>query len=371
MNKILLIVGTRPELIKVAPLYLELKKQNINARILDTGQHKDILQAYWEVFGIKADYEVDILSKGQDLANLNAKALVQINQLLIDLKEKNEWFPELIIAQGDTTTVLSASLVAFYNKIKFGHLEAGLRSFNLEHPFPEEFNRRITSIATNYHFAPTHISKENLLKEAVNESNIIVTGNTIVDAVRFIQSKAEFSKVNFENEALNQLDLEKQEHVLITCHRRENHENISNIIDAVNQLATENKNTIFIWPVHPNPNVKGAVESSALKDKENLILTAPLSYMELLKIIENSSVLLTDSGGIQEEGPSFGKKVIVMREATERPEAILTGNSELVGNDTSKIVEAFYKYRNTYIKGENPFGDGNASEKVVHFIKNN
>ena len=367
MDNILLIIGTRPELIKVAPLYIEMKNRGLDVKILDTGQHRDILEPYWKVFGIEADYNIDILSKGQDLANLTSKGLVQINELLISLKENESWKPELIIAQGDTTTVLTASLVAFYHQIKFGHLEAGLRSFNLHHPFPEELNRRMTSIASTFHFAPTELSKENLINEGVDESTVIVTGNTIVDAVEFIKTKQAFEKVTFTDSRINELDLDK-EMVLVTCHRRENHENIAQIISAIQSLAKRNSETCFIWPVHPNPNVKEAVESSLLNSMPNVVLTDPLSYMELLKIIEKSSVLLTDSGGIQEEGPSFGKKVIVMREATERPEAVLSGNSELVGNDEQKIINAFYKYRNDSIVGINPFGDGSASKKVVDFI---
>jgi UDP-N-acetylglucosamine 2-epimerase len=360
-----LVIGTRPELIKTAPVAFALKKAGIPFRIINTAQHKDLLDPYWNIFGLKPDYSLDVMVSGQSLASLTSRILLQLQQFLDKLEEK----PSLLMAQGDTTTVMGTAMLAFYNKIPFGHIEAGLRSFDLDNPFPEEYNRKVASITTRLHFAPTELSKQNLLKENIRDNDIHVVGNTVVDALQYISSTKEFNAAGFNNSSLNQ-SLGK-ETVLITCHRRENHgENLNNIVAAVEELVKQNSRYTFIWLLHPNPNVKNVISTSTLKDYSNFILTQPVDYWDLLKLLSKSKIILTDSGGIQEEAPSFGKPLIVLRDVTERPEAVLAGCAKLTGAKTSLIIEAFewarqYKASSTI----NPYGDGLAAARIAAIVK--
>ena len=369
-NKVVFIIGTRPELIKIYPIIHRMKQVGFNDYlVVNTGQHKDMLEPFWETFSIQPNYSLDVMSAGQSLSELLARSIVQIEQLIV--KMKNDMVaPSIFIAQGDTTTVMAASLVAFYNKIRFFHLEAGLRSFNMHHPFPEELNRKIAGMVADFHYAPTQFAVDNLLNEQIPMVKILKTGNTVVDAINLIRASSAFLNVLFEDERINAAITNKQKVVLITCHRRENHEHLNNIIEAVGELAIKYPDICFIWPIHSNPVVKNAVVSSKLSQLSNIVLCKPFNYMELLKLLSCSCKIITDSGGIQEEAPSFKVPVLVMRETTERPESMQSGYSVLVGNNRDKIVDAFVNFNPEYpTNAENPFGDGNASDRIIEHIK--
>ena len=368
-KKLLFIIGTRPELIKVFPIIQQLKKiGNNNYKIISTGQHKDLLTTYWKVFDITPDYELEIIKAGQNLTQLTSKAIIAIDDLLI--KIKTEFTPDIIIAQGDTTTVMAAAMIAFYNQIKFAHIEAGLRSFNLNHPFPEEFNRKVASIVTDYHFAPTEISKQNLIAENTTLANIHVVGNTVIDTLHYFINSNKLAQTEFSNPQLRKnLAKNKNELVLITCHRRENHNDLDELINAIDELS-KNPNTTFVWPVHPNPNVKQRVETSNLSQLKNVIITAPLEYLDLLKVLQNCKIVISDSGGIQEEAPTFKVPVLILRETTERPEAVTLGISKLVGMNKNEIINSFNTFHPVFSENfVNPYGDGFASEKIVNLLQ--
>lgn len=364
-NKLLFIIGTRPELIKIFPVVNELKKRgNTNFKILATGQHKSLLDQYWKLFDIRPDYELDVMVKGQSLAELTAKTILQINNLLTDIE--SNFKPDYIVGQGDTTTVMVASMVAFYNNIRYVHIEAGLRSFDLRHPFPEEYNRKLASIATEIHFAPTILAKNNLLKEGVNENKIEVVGNTVIDALHFFIKNGQLKKHKFIEKALHQIE---DDCVLITCHRRENHNLLDNLIYAVKELAVKYPETTFVWSLHPNPKVYNYVLNSTVSQIKNVLLVKPLEYLDLLKVISKSRIILTDSGGIQEEAPTFRVPLLILRDKTERPEAINVGVSRLVGMASDRIIEEFINF-NPIFKDDfqNPYGDGKASVRILDKI---
>jgi UDP-N-acetylglucosamine 2-epimerase (non-hydrolysing) len=365
-NIILFVIGTRPELIKVFPILKILKDKKVAFKILSTGQHRDLLESYWTLFDVKPDYEMSIISKNQSLSMLTSKAIEAVNNSILEIVEN--FNINYIVAQGDTTSVMVASMVAFYNKISFVHIEAGLRSFDYHHPFPEEYNRRIVSLISEMNFAPTETSKINLLKEQIKPEKIMVVGNTVVDALELIRNNENFETYQLSNTILNNLLLNNSKICLITCHRRENHEKINQIINAIEKLANQNFDIHFIWPVHPNPNIKDAVITSRLVEMKNVIITDPLEYLDLLKIMEKCSKIISDSGGIQEEAPSFNVPVLILRETTERPEAIDKGYSVLVGNETEKIIDNFYNFIPTEIFFKNPYGDGKASNRIVDFF---
>jgi UDP-N-acetylglucosamine 2-epimerase (non-hydrolysing) len=362
------IIGTRPELIKVAPVILEMKKRRLDKyfEVINTAQHKDLLEPFWDTFGIKPDVSLDIMRAGQNLTELTSRALLQI-QDYINSKAKK---PQIIFAQGDTTTVLASSMVAFYNHIKFVHLEAGLRSFNLLSPFPEEFNRKVASITAHLHLAPTERSKSHLIKEGIDESTIKVVGNTVVDALEYIKNKPTFLNHSYDNQKLRKIPPESKK-VLITCHRRENHgKNLEKIIQAVDHLMGEHTDTYFIWVSHPNPKVKQALEASNITSRSNAVLIPPVNYFDLLKLIDQAQVILSDSGGIQEEAPSFGTPVIVMRENSERMEGVEQKMAVLAGSDKSLIIKEFNSFLNNSeaLNGQNPYGDGKASQRIVDLL---
>lgn len=361
-NKLLFIIGTRPELIKIFPVVNELKKRgNTNFKILATGQHKSLLDQYWKLFDIKPDYELDVMTKGQTLAELTAKTILQINSLLKEIEPNFK--PDYIIGQGDTTTVMVASMVAFYNKIRYVHIEAGLRSFDLHHPFPEEYNRKLASIGTEVHFAPTKIAEKNLLKEGVDKNKIKVVGNTVIDTLHFFIKNGQLEKHKFIENILNKI---KGDCVLVTCHRRENHELLDNLVNAVNVLAKKYPETTFVWSLHPNPKVYDYVSNSEISQRKNILLVKPLDYLDLLKVMSKSKLILTDSGGIQEEAPTFKVPVLILREKTERPEAVNIGISMLVGMSKDKIINNFINFRPSFDKEfQNPYGDGKASVRIL------
>lgn len=364
-NEILFVIGTRPELIKVAPVVLELRKQGkTNYKIVNTGQHKELLHPYWKVFGIQPDYDLDVIVPNQHLSQLTARALMQLQQLLESLAQP----PRIILAQGDTTTVMAASMVAFYNKIQFAHLEAGLRSFDLQQPFPEEFNRKIASVTAAMHLAPTETAKQNLLNENVPASHIHVIGNTVVDALEWIRSAPGFTKEGFSVPELNEVC--RKETVLITCHRRENHgEHLQEILGATETLVRQHPELNFVWLLHPNPNVKEKVKAAAVNECANFFCFDPLDYWDLLKLLSRSRLAITDSGGIQEEAPSFGKPLIVLREVTERPEAIQAGMAKLTGPNHAQITGAFewaLQYQPAHFN--NPYGDGQSAKRAARLL---
>jgi UDP-N-acetylglucosamine 2-epimerase (non-hydrolysing) len=363
--KISFIIGTRPELIKVAPLIWAIDKNKIEFDVVNTAQHKDLLDPYWEAFNIKPSHVLNLMVEGQSLSSLTSRAINQIQQYLDNEERK----PTIILAQGDTTTVMAASMVSFYNRIKFAHLEAGLRSFDFENPFPEEFNRKIASISADYHFCPTPISTKNLLNEGICKEKIFEVGNTVVDALIKIQGNVKFLSLPWKNKALNKIN-EFDEVVLITCHRRENQgENLLEIIDTINELAKNNSNIIFVWTLHPNPNVKNTVKKSILSEKDNVLLTDPLEYIDILKILNVAYCAISDSGGIQEEAPSFGTPVLVLRKTTERPEGISTGVAFLVGAVKPKIISRFNDLKHSFPSFDgNPYGDGKSSQRIVDIL---
>ncbi|MEQ8625765.1 MAG: UDP-N-acetylglucosamine 2-epimerase (non-hydrolyzing) [Vicingaceae bacterium] len=356
MGSILAVYGTRPELIKMAPLILALKKKGEAVKVLNTGQHRDMLVELEHLFGIFPDFSFDVMKANQDVNHVVSKIIVKVSILL---KEESI---SLVIVQGDTATVLATAMAAYYSKVKIAHVEAGLRSFDMDHPFPEEFNRRVVSMIADYNFAPTEQSYQNLIKEKVDQAKVFITGNTVIDALSILKNK------------LKRGESDKKK-ILVTAHRRENHEvGIRNICQAILRILEERNDVEFVWPVHPNPNVKDTVYS-LLSNRESVVLCEPLGYLELLSTMNDSYMIWTDSGGIQEEAPSFKKPVLILREVTERPEVVASGFGVLVGTDISEIVKQTIKLLNSselyakQISGDNPFGDGNSSQKIIEIIE--
>ncbi len=363
--KISFIIGTRPELIKVAPVIWAIEKRGIDFDVINTAQHKELLDPYWETFNIKPTKVLDVMKPSQSLTSLTSRAITQIQSYLDQETTK----PDIILAQGDTTTVMSASIVSFYNKIRFAHLEAGLRSFDFENPFPEEFNRKIASISAKFHFCPTSVSQQNLINEGVDKSNIHVVGNTVVDALQRISESAEFANSDWTNPELKHIE-QFEKCVLITCHRRENQgDNLKTIIQAIAELASKHPNIGFVWSLHPNPNVRQVVLDSDLSQYPNVKLVEPLVYSDLLKMLKVSLCAISDSGGIQEEAPSFKTPVLVLRETTERPEGVSAGVAFLVGTNPSKLKNKFEFVKANHVAfSSNPYGDGNSSELITDIL---
>ena len=363
--KISFIIGTRPELIKVAPVIWEAKKRNIEFDIVNTGQHRDLLEPYWIIFKISPTHTLNVMKEGQNLSSLTSRALNQI-QTYIDTVERK---PDVILAQGDTTTVMASAMVSFYNAIKFAHLGAGLRSFDLNNPFPEEFNRKVASISAAFHLCPTIVSKANLLAEGVVKDSVHVVGNTVVDALDKISSDANFVNLDWKNSILRRLNTFEKV-VLITCHRRENQgANLTKIIRTIIHLSEQNTSTAFVWTLHPNPNVQEVVLRSELSAKSNVLLVEPLDYYDILKLLKLAFCAISDSGGIQEEAPSFETPVIVLREATERPEGVDLGVAFLAGANQERICHYFDLLKSDKITfSRNPYGDGYSSKRIIDII---
>lgn len=375
IKKVLLVFGTRPEAIKMAPLVKAFQKESyFETKVCVTAQHREMLDQVLEIFDITPDYDLNIMKPGQDLYDITSHVLLGMKKVLSDFT------PDIVLVHGDTTTTSATSLAAFYQKIKIGHVEAGLRTGNLYSPWPEEANRQITGVLADYHFAPTATSKDNLIKENKNPNNIIVTGNTVIDALFLALEKIHEDeklqeKINntFVNQGLELSDSDKI--ILVTGHRRENFgEGFINICKALKQLALANKSIKIIYPVHLNPNVQGPV-NEILSDVDNIKLIAPLQYESFIYLMNKSYFIITDSGGVQEEAPSLGKPVLVMRNTTERPEAIEAGTVKLVGTDPIKIIEEAQKLLDDNVtyesmsKAHNPYGDGKACNRIVNFLK--
>ncbi len=367
MKRILLIFGTRPEAIKMAPLYHELKKfpDFFNVKICVSAQHRSMLDQVLDFFGIEPDYDLNLMKSSQTLFDITTNILSKINSVIEDFK------PDLIFIQGDTTTTFTASLAAYYTKTKVAHLEAGLRSFNKYSPFPEEINRRLTSVIADYHFAPTKANKNNLMNEGITE-NIFVVGNTVTDALFLGLKIIEKESEKKYKEQFAFVDFSKKI-ILVTGHRRESFgKPFENICYALKQIASEH-NVEIIYPVHLNPNVRKPV-NDILADVENIHLVEPLDYPALLWLMNKSYLVLTDSGGIQEEAPSLGKPVLVMRDVTERQEGIDAGTAKLVGTDKNKIVnetKTLLENSDVYndmARKNNPYGDGTTAKQIVEIL---
>ena len=369
MKKILILFGTRPEAIKMAPLVKEFHKYSevFETRVCVTAQHREMLDQVLDFFDISPDYDLDLMKPGQNLYSLTATIIESLKSVLEDFN------PDFVFVHGDTTTTMAGSIASFYSGAKVCHIEAELRTNNKLSPFPEEINRQITARICDYHFAPTKTSKSNLLKENISEKSILVTGNTVIDAL--IKS---VEKVN-ENPSHLIQDLSKrirnQEVVLVTGHRRENHgDGFERICKGLKRIAEDDSNRIIIYPVHLNPKVQEPV-NRILSGISNVILIDPLAYQDFIWLMNRSKIIITDSGGVQEEAPSLGKPVLVMRDTTERPEAVEAGTVLLVGTDEELIVSKALDLLNNNEKFEkmsklhNPYGDGLASNRILKFIK--
>ena len=372
-KKNLIIFGTRPEAIKMAPLVKEfLKKKNeFETKVCITAQHREMLDQVLSFFEIKPDYDLDLMKPNQNLYTLTGDIITNLKPVLEEFK------PDYVYVHGDTTTTMAASIAAFYSGAKVCHVEAGLRTFNKRSPFPEEVNRSIAGSISDYHFAPTTTSKQNLLNENVSEENILVTGNTVIDALDFSSDKVTSSQYS-DNEVdeLKNIVNNSKKLILVTGHRRENHgQGFINICNALKEIDEKNSDIQIIYPVHLNPNVQKPVYE-LLAGIENVKLINPLSYPAFVWLMNKSHIIITDSGGVQEEAPSLGKPVLVMRDTTERPEAVEAGTVFLVGTDTNKIVNETNNLLNNeeaYLKMSklhNPYGDGTACSKIVNFISN-
>jgi UDP-N-acetylglucosamine 2-epimerase (non-hydrolysing) len=371
MKRILFIFGTRPEAIKMAPLVkaFQADPSNFIVSICITAQHRQLLDPVLKLFDIQADFDLDIMQPNQTLCDMTVAIFLKLKMVLKQCK------PDLVLVHGDTTTTFTASLSAFYNRISVGHVEAGLRTYNMSSPYPEEFNRQLTSKIAHYHFAPTISSQQNLLQENIHPKQILITGNTVIDALQWVLAriKADPQRCQQMAKILNIDD--KKRFILVTGHRRENFGNgFENICFALKQIAELEPEVDIIFPMHFNPNVREPVKR-LLKDISNIHLIDPLDYEPFVYLMSRAYLVLTDSGGIQEEAPSLGKPVLVMRETTERPEAVEAGTVKLVGTKCETIVTEVLdllhkeKLYARMSKAHNPYGDGNACTRIVNALK--
>lgn len=379
-KKVLLVFGTRPEAIKMAPLVKEFQanSDSFETIVCVTGQHREMLDQVLRLFQIEPDYDLNIMKSGQDLYDVTSRVMLGMRDVLKESK------PDLVLVHGDTTTSMAAAMSAFYQQIPVGHIEAGLRTHNIYSPWPEEMNRQITGRISTYNFSPTELSKKNLLQEGVSESSIFITGNTVIDALYWVTNKIKADNIlsaeiaggikssGYDVKRLN----DGRRLVLITGHRRENFgKGFENICNALDELTQKFSNVDFVYPMHLNPIVRNAV-SAVFKDREpeNLFLIEPLDYLPFVFLMEQSSIVLTDSGGIQEEAPGLGKPVLVMRDTTERPEALDAGtvklvgtNRELIVKEVSNLLENPANYEKM-AKAVNPYGDGKTSKRIVEIL---
>ena len=382
MKKVMLVFGTRPEAIKMAPLVKEFKNTpQIETLVCVTGQHREMLDQVLHIFDIHPDFDLNIMKQGQDLYDVTARVLLGMRDVLANAK------PDAVFVHGDTTTSMAAALAAFYQQIPVAHVEAGLRTGNIYSPWPEEMNRQITGRIATFNFAPTALSKENLMREHVDERSIVVTGNTVIDALQMvvdrIQNDPLLEKQLSEKLMVVGYDVRRLQKgrrlVLITGHRRENFgEGFIHICEAIRDLSVKYPGVDFVYPMHLNPNVRRPIHevfSEYQSNSGNMFFIEPLEYLEFVYLMENSYIVLTDSGGIQEEAPGLGKPVLVMRDTTERPEALSAGTVKLVGTDYLKIVnemslllddESEYRKMSLAI---NPYGDGKACKRIISFFK--
>lgn len=370
--KILVCFGTRPEAIKLAPVINELKKQKIDFKVCVTAQHREMLDQVLDFFEIVPDHDLDLMQPNQSLNELSAKILLSMDAVF-DTSDLRQAQTDIVLVQGDTTSAAMVSLAAFHRRIKVGHIEAGLRTYNKKAPYPEEVNRQITARIADFHFAPTAKANSNLLQEQIPKDQLCITGNTVVDALQWAIQKIESEPLNEETKKIKALLNPNKKLILVTGHRRENFgEGLIQICEALLELS-ERENVELIYPVHLNPNVTGPVKE-LLSHKKNIHLIAPVSYPTMLWLMQECSLIISDSGGIQEEAPTFKKPVLVTREVSERMEGIEAGFSFLVGTDKNKIVEVANRILDNVLDFsgiENPYGDGTASFRIIEFLKNN
>ncbi|HHF2871640.1 non-hydrolyzing UDP-N-acetylglucosamine 2-epimerase [Vibrio diabolicus] len=372
-KKVLTVFGTRPEAIKMAPLVHALATdERFEAKCCVTAQHREMLDQVLELFEITPDYDLNLMQQGQTLNDVTACILLELKPVLQEFK------PDVVLVHGDTATTFATSLAAYYEQIPVGHVEAGLRTGNIYSPWPEEANRRLTGSLTKYHFAPTETSKQNLLKENFAEEDISVTGNTVIDALLMVQNKIENdSELNEELRAKFPFLDDSKKLILVTGHRRESFGGgFERICEALAQTAKAHSDVQILYPMHLNPNVREPV-NRMLGDTDNVLLIEPQQYLPFIYLMSRAHIILTDSGGIQEEAPSLGKPVLVMRDSTERPEAVEAGTVKLVGTDVTKITESLdllLDDQDEYKKmsfSHNPYGDGKASQRIINAILNN
>ncbi|MEW5819518.1 MAG: UDP-N-acetylglucosamine 2-epimerase (non-hydrolyzing) [Cyanobacteriota bacterium] len=363
--KVLLVFGTRPEAIKMAPVYLELSKRDcIIPEVCVTAQHREMLDQVLELFKISPDYDLDIMQHNQDLWTLTSNVLYRMKTII----EKSN--PHIILVHGDTTTTMATSISAFYSKVPIGHVEAGLRTYDIYYPFPEEINRVVTDCVSSYFFAPTELSVQNLVSMGANKNYIFKTGNTVIDALLYT--------VNNHKSSLGMINLDKNlKTILITAHRRENFgKPLENVCHALLDIVKNHSDIQVVYPVHLNPNVQEPVKR-ILGNQERIILTKPLDYAPFASLMAESHIILTDSGGIQEEAPSLGKPVLVLREETERPEAVEHGTVKLIGTNREKIYSLVDKlltdnsFYSSMAEATNPYGDGLASKRIADILEQN
>lgn len=382
MKKILLTFGTRPEAIKMAPLILELNKHRdkVKTIVCVTGQHREMLDQVLSIFKIKPDYDLNIMKKGQDLYDITSKVLLGLRDIFKQTQ------PDIVLVHGDTTTSMAAALAAYYQQIPVGHVEAGLRTYNIYSPWPEEINRQLIGRISNYNFSPTSTSSTNLINEGVNEETIHITGNTVIDSLYWVVNKIK-SDEQLNIELKDEIktfgyDIDRlqgnRRMILITGHRRENLGNgFIHISQAIQELSTQFSDVDFVYPMHLNPNVRKSIHEVLGNDLlhfSNMFFIEPLEYLSFIYMMEKADIVLTDSGGIQEEAPSLKKPVLVMRDTTERPEAVEAGTVILVGTDKEKIVSNVSKLLTNHYhyqqmaKAINPYGDGKACERIVNIL---
>lgn len=381
MKKILLVFGTRPEAIKMAPVVQEFKKYPdlFKTIVCVTGQHREMLDQVLQLFQIVPDYDLNIMKPNQDLYDITSRILLGMRDILKEVQ------PDIVLVHGDTTTSTTAALAAFYQQIPVGHVEAGLRTGNIYSPWPEEMNRLLTGRIATYHFSPTPLSKQNLIDEKTDENTILVTGNTVIDALQWVTKKIG-DDINLSITIQKELDIlgydvnrltNNRQLILITGHRRENFgDGFLNICHGISDLAKKYPHIDFVYPMHLNPNVRKPVLEILSKDLSNVFLIEPLQYLPFVYLMNKSYLILTDSGGVQEEAPGLGKPVLVMRNTTERPEAVDAGTVKLVGTDKEvikqnviELVENVTVYTQMS-QAQNPYGDGLAASRIVNFVSN-
>lgn len=367
--KVMSVFGTRPEAIKMAPLVKSLEKDSrFESIVCVTAQHREMLDSVLEIFDIEPQYDLNIMAHGQTIIDISNKVLSGIDKVIKKVK------PDIVLVHGDTSTTFNGALAAFYNKVTIGYVEAGLRSYDLYSPFPEEANRKLTGVITNLHFSPTDTNKENLLKEGVSEEKIYVTGNTVIDALLSVID----DEYKFEQDVLNKIDFKNKKVILLTTHRRENWgKPMENIFDAMIKLIQENNRVEVIFPMHKNPIIRELAHKYFDSHKERIHLIEPLEYVEFTNLMNKVCLIMTDSGGIQEEAPALGKPVMVLRTETERPEAVKAGTVKLAGIDQDEIfniANELINNENLYKKmsqAANPYGDGKACSRIIDIIVEN
>ena len=370
MFKVLTVFGTRPEAIKLAPVILEMEKHRdkVRSRVCVTAQHREMLDQVLSLFGITPDVDLNLMRPGQQLPELTARVITGVSEVLQQER------PDVVLIQGDTTTVMATALAAFYHKIPVGHVEAGLRSYDRYSPFPEEINRRIASVVATYHFAPTETARQALLREGVKEESVYLTGNTVIDALHMIINRPMPLEAKRLLSRAGVCDTSRRKLILVTAHRRENFGRpFEEICNGLRMLVERNPDVVVLYPVHMNPNVREPVYR-ILGSVERVILAEPVEYDVMVHLMNASYLVLTDSGGIQEEAPALGKPVLVMRRETERPEAVESGTAKLVGPDARRIVEETERLLydkqayDSMAHAVSPYGDGHAAERIVRIL---